>query len=44
MQMKQKVLAGAFVLFGTVLSGCAVGGGGDYVRLHIHCLFVDLRI
>jgi hypothetical protein len=30
--MKQKLLIGAFVIFGTILSGCAVGGGGYYVR------------
>ncbi|HYW47578.1 MAG TPA: hypothetical protein VE959_32215 [Bryobacteraceae bacterium] len=29
--MKQKVMAGVLVLFGTVLAGC-VGGGAYYVR------------
>jgi hypothetical protein len=30
--MKRKILGGAFVLFGTILSACAGAGGGYYVR------------
>jgi hypothetical protein len=30
--MKQKILAGAFVLFSTMLAACAGAGGGYYVR------------